>query len=52
LGNVKCTWREKVHEWFWWRIAKERDHLEDLGMETRMMLMSIHKIWGVGLGVD
>jgi hypothetical protein len=27
----------------WWRIPKEIDHLEDLGMETRMVLKSIHK---------
>jgi hypothetical protein len=48
---------EEVAEWgrgeaytgFWWGILRERDHLEDLGVDERIILRWIFKKWDVWL---
>ena len=32
---------------FWWRNLRERDHLEDPGMDRRIILRWIFRKWGV-----
>ena len=42
----------KLHTGFWWGDLRERDHLEDLGIGGRMILMWIFEKWcgGGGMG--
>jgi len=44
-----CSWyggRGEVYTGFWWRNLRERDHLEDLGVDGRIILR-----WILGSGV-
>jgi len=41
-----------VHREFWWGNLKERDYLEDLGLDGRVILRWIFKKWDVGHGMD
>jgi hypothetical protein len=43
---------EEVHTEFWWGNPKERDHLEDLGVDGRMILKWILKKYGGLVGVN
>jgi hypothetical protein len=36
----------EVHTGLWWRNMRERDHLEDLGIEGRIILIRIFRTWG------
>jgi hypothetical protein len=40
-GKFGTYEREKVHIRFWWEYLQERDYLEDLGVEGRMILKLI-----------
>jgi hypothetical protein len=42
-----------VHTGFWWGDLRERDHLEDLGVDRRMVLKLILNTWDgeVGAGL-
>jgi hypothetical protein len=40
--------RGVVHTGFWWGNLRERDNLEDPGMDRRVILKSIFKKWKEG----
>jgi hypothetical protein len=37
------VWRREVHTGFWWGDLSESDHLEDLGVNERIILKLIFK---------
>jgi hypothetical protein len=41
-----------VHAGFWWGNVREGDHLEDLGVDGRLILKWILKQWGGMGGMD
>jgi hypothetical protein len=41
-----------VHTGFWWGDLGERYHLEDLGMDGRVLLKRMFKNVGSGYGMD
>jgi hypothetical protein len=41
--------REEVYTGFWWGNVRERDHLEDSGVDGRMILRRIFRKYDVGL---
>jgi len=43
--------REEALAGFWWGNLKERDHLEDRGVDGRTIIKWIFKKWDVG-GMD
>ena len=43
---------EEVHREFWWRDLMERDHLENLGVDSRIILKWIFKKWDERYGLD
>jgi hypothetical protein len=42
-------WREEVYTGFWWKNLRESKHLEDPGVERRIILRWIFKKWEVGV---
>jgi hypothetical protein len=38
-----------VHAGFWWGKARERDHLEDTGVDGRIILRWIFRKWDGGM---
>ena len=44
--------RGEVYTSFWWGNLRERDHLEDMGVDLRIILNRILKKWGKGRGLD
>ena len=40
MGHV---WETEVHSGFWWGNLSERDHLENLGLDGRLILKWIFK---------
>jgi hypothetical protein len=47
---VACMRRGEVHIGFWWGNMRERDHLEDSGIDGRVILNWIFKKWMEGGG--
>jgi hypothetical protein len=42
--------KSKVYAWFWWGNQRERDHLEDTGVDGRIILRHLQEVgWGHGL---
>jgi len=37
-GQVACMGRRYVHTGFWWRNVREKDHMEDPGVDGRIIL--------------
>jgi len=53
LGRlVAFMGRGEVHIVFWWGNMRERDHLEDSGVDGRIMLNCILNKWMGELGLD
>jgi hypothetical protein len=44
--------RKDVHAGFSWGNLKERDHLEDAGVDERIILRRNFRKWDVGYGLD
>jgi hypothetical protein len=40
---------EKAYTGFWWGNLRERDHLEDPGVDWRIILRWIFRKWNVGV---
>jgi hypothetical protein len=51
LGGACSTYGEKakVYTGFWWENLRKRGHLEDPGVDDRMILKSIFRRWKVGV---
>ena len=41
--------REEVYTGFWWGNLRDRDHLEDIGVDGRIILRWIFRKWDVGV---
>jgi hypothetical protein len=48
-GHVASTGRGEVYTGFWWGNLRERDNLEDRGVDGRIMLSWIYRKWDVGV---
>ena len=46
MGRTCSTYggRGEVHAGFWWRILRETDHLEDPGLDGRIILRWLFRI--------
>jgi hypothetical protein len=51
-GPVARIGRGEVHTWFWWGNVRERDDLEDLGVEGNIILKRTFKKWDGVHGLD
>ena len=49
-GHVARMGRVKVYIGFWWGNIRERDHLEDTGVDGNIILRWIFRKWYVGAG--
>jgi hypothetical protein len=47
----RVWWRRGVYAGFWWGNLNERDHLEEPGVDERIILKWIFRKWDVG-GMD
>jgi hypothetical protein len=45
-------WQKEVHIGFWWGNPKEADHLEDQGVDDRVILIWIFKKLNRGYRLD
>jgi hypothetical protein len=44
-GHVACMGKRAVHTGFWWEELREGDHLRDPGVDGRIILKWIFKVW-------
>jgi hypothetical protein len=51
-GLQHVGWRGEVRTGFWWGNLRERDHLEDSGVDGRTIIRWIFRKWDVGHGQD
>jgi hypothetical protein len=47
-GHVARMGREQAYTGFCWGNLRERDHLEDLGLDRKIILRWIFRNWNVG----
>jgi len=52
VGNVVRMGRGEVHTGFWWGNLRERDHLEDPGVDGIIILKWNFKKWDGEYGLD
>jgi len=52
VGHVDRMGKGEVHTGFWWRNLREGDHLEDPGIDVRIILRWIFRTWIGGHGLD
>jgi hypothetical protein len=48
-GHVVRMGKKEVHAGFWWRDLREGDHLEDPGIDGRIILKWFFKKWDGGM---
>jgi hypothetical protein len=51
-GNVAHMGERKVVHSVWWENLRERNHLEDPGVDGRIILKWIVRKWDMGLELD
>jgi hypothetical protein len=52
VGHVAYMGRGEVHTRFWWGNLKEVSHLEDQGVDRRIILKLMFVKWDVGHGLN
>jgi hypothetical protein len=48
VGHVTRMGESRMYKGFWWGNLRERDHLEDAGVDGRIILSWVFKKWDVG----
>jgi len=48
IGHVVCMGERRGYTGFWWENLRERDHLEDSGVDGRIILRWAFREWDVG----
>jgi hypothetical protein len=51
-GYIARMGREDVYRRFWWGNLRKRDHLEDPGVDGRIILRWIFRMWDGRYGLD
>jgi hypothetical protein len=52
IGGACGTYGEEAHAGFWWAVLKEEDHLEDPGIDGRIILNWMLREMGQGHGLN
>jgi hypothetical protein len=51
MGEARSTYQEELHTGFWWGNLRERDYLENPGVNGRIILNRIFRKWDGGYGL-